>query len=250
MVSAKALQQNPRQLAQQIVDAFQQDPELLPPQIAGPGFVNFSFRPEVIVSTLEDLRRDPRLGLRPVAEPLKVLLDFSSPNVAKQMHVGHIRSSILGESLARVLKSLGHQVITDNHLGDWGTQFGMVILGYKRAGQAEELARDPFAHLESLYKSVQEESKTNEATLQEARHELLKLQQGDPENRALWQRFIDLSKVEIQTIYDRLGIHFDHTLGESFYNDMLAGVVSELMQKESPESEGAVAVFSDSAACR
>ncbi len=246
MVSAKALKLPPRDLAQKLVDAFQSDPELLAPVIAGPGFVNFTFKNEAMIASLTTLGRDERLGIRHVDKPLRVLLDFSSPNVAKQMHVGHIRSTILGETLSRILKSLGHRVVKDNHLGDWGTQFGMVILGYKRGGNESSLREDPFAHLESLYKAVQEETKTNEATLAQARLELLKLQQGDPENRKLWEIFIELSKKDIERIYERLDIRFDYTLGESFYNDLLPGVVREMKEKGiARESEGAVAVFSD-----
>ena len=246
MVSTKVLKLSPKELAQKLVDAFQTDPDLLPPAIAGPGFVNFTFKKEAILHALDTLSQDPHFGIRCVNQPQRILLDFSSPNVAKQMHVGHIRSTILGESLARILKSLGHHVVTDNHLGDWGTQFGMVLLGYKRAGNEEALKADPFAHLETLYKSVQEETKTNEAILIQARHELLKLQQGDPENRALWETFITLSKADIQRIYERLDIHFDYTLGESFYNNLLPLVVREMKEKGiARESEGAIAVFSD-----
>lgn len=246
MVSCKKLNLSPQDLAQQLVDAFQSDPDLLPATIAKPAFVNFSFTKEAIIQNLQRLTLDNKLGIRPVEKSQRILLDFSSPNVAKQMHVGHIRSTILGETLSRILKSLGHTVVKDNHLGDWGTQFGMVILGYKRAGNPQALQEDPFAHLESLYKAVQEETKTNESVLVQARLELLKLQQGDPENTALWEKFIQLSKIDIQRIYDRLDIQFDHTLGESFYNDMLAPVVKEMLEKGiARESEGAIAVFSD-----
>jgi arginyl-tRNA synthetase len=246
LVSAKPLKLPPRDLAQKMVEAFSNDPDLETPLIAGPGFINFTFKKEVIIQTVAVLSQDPTLGLRPVKKPKRILLDFSSPNVAKQMHVGHIRSTILGESLARILKSLGHDVVTDNHLGDWGTQFGMVILGYKRHGSEQALQSDPFAHLETLYKTIQEETKTNPDTLAQARAELLKLQQGDPENRALWKTFIEMSKLDIQKIYDRLDIHFDHTLGESFYHDLLGPVVAELQAKGIARvSEGAIAVFSD-----
>jgi arginyl-tRNA synthetase len=246
LASSKGLQRAPKDLAQQLVEAFQHDPDLLPPVIAGPGFVNFTFKEQAMLRSLQNLSQDQAYGIRHVDNPRRILLDFSSPNVAKQMHVGHIRSTILGETLSRILKSLGHSVVTDNHLGDWGTQFGMVILGYKRAGNEAALKADPFAHLESLYKAVQEETKTNESTLAQARQELLKLQQGDPENRALWETFINLSKLDIQRIYERLDIHFDTTLGESFYNDLLPGVVQSLKEKGiARQSEGAVAVFSD-----
>jgi arginyl-tRNA synthetase len=246
MICAKKLKTNPRDLAQKLVQAFQSDTDFLPPEIAGPGFVNFTSKKERILESVADLSLDSKLGIRLSEKPVRILLDFSSPNVAKQMHVGHIRSTILGETLSRILKSLGHNVTKDNHLGDWGTQFGMVILGYKRGGNPAALQADPFAHLEALYKAVQEETKTNESTLVQARQELLKLQRGDAENRALWETFIELSKKDIQTIYERLDVSFDHTLGESFYNDLLPVVVQEMKDKGiARESEGAVAIFSD-----
>ncbi|MDD5260602.1 MAG: arginine--tRNA ligase [Methylacidiphilales bacterium] len=246
LVAGKSLQANPREIATRLASCFEGRKEFQKVEIAGPGFVNFTFTPEAIANALSIMACDPKLSIPATGKPLAILLDFSSPNVAKEMHVGHIRSTVLGESLARILSALGHHVIRDNHLGDWGTQFGMVLLGYKRGGSEEALRSDPFGHLEALYKNVQEESKTNPETLNQARNELLKLQQGDPENRALWQKFIDLSKDAIARIYERLDVRFDHTLGESFYNDQLPLVVDELLKKGiARKSEGAVAVFSD-----
>ncbi|MCD6337985.1 MAG: arginine--tRNA ligase, partial [Verrucomicrobia bacterium] len=170
--------------------------------------------------------------------------DFSSPNVAKPMHVGHIRSTILGDSLARVFRLLGHRVVTDNHIGDWGTQFGKLLVGWKRLLDPDRLEADPMAELERLYRLVNEACEKDEKLLEEARSELVKLQRGDPENRAIWERMIALSLREFDKIYQRLDVRFDHVLGESFYNDRLQALVEELLRKGiARESEGAVAVF-------
>lgn len=246
MLFAKSLGVNPRAFAEQIVEKLGENDLYFKAEIAGPGFINFKVKPEAYAKQIAARLSDPRLGIDTVSHPQRIVFDFSGPNIAKEMHVGHIRSTILGESLSRVFRFIGHTVITDNHLGDWGTQFGMVILGYKRGGNEELLKTDPFGHLETLYKSVQEETKVNESTLQAARQELLKLQQGDTENRALWQKFIDLSLSAIDNIYARLHVKFDHTLGESSYNDALPGVIESLKQKGiAKSSEGAVVVFSD-----
>jgi arginyl-tRNA synthetase len=173
-----------------------------------------------------------------------VVVDFSSPNVAKPMHVGHIRSTILGDSLARMLRLLGHQVITDNHIGDWGTQFGMLLVGWKRALDRKALGNDPIAEMERLYKKVSAECKEHPATLELARQELVKLQRGDEENLHIWREMIALSQAQFDAIYGRLGVKFDHTLGESFYNSRLKPLVEELREKDIAwESEGAMAIF-------
>src|SRR6185436_3015132 len=170
--------------------------------------------------------------------------DFSSPNVAKLMHVGHIRSTILGDALARTLRLLGHRVITDNHIGDWGTQFGKLIVGWKKHLNREALQANALAELERLYKTVHAASEADPAVLDDARKELVKLQAGDAENVAIWKKMIELSQHQFDTIYARLGVQFDHTLGESFYNPRLAGIVEQLCQKGiAQESKGAIAVF-------
>jgi arginyl-tRNA synthetase len=171
-------------------------------------------------------------------------VDFSSPNVAKPMHVGHIRSTILGDSLARILRLLGHQVVTDNHIGDWGTQFGKLLVGWKNHLDRAALQRDPIGEMERLYKLVNSASETDPAVLEAARQELVKLQQGDEENLRIWREMIALSQVQFDTVYGRLGVKFDHTLGESFYNSRLGPLVQELGGKGiARESEGAIAVF-------
>ena len=175
-----------------------------------------------------------------------VVVDFSSPNVAKPMHVGHIRSTILGDSLARTLRLLGHRVVTDNHIGDWGTQFGKLLVGWKTQLDRAALEADPIGEMERLYKLVNAASEADPAVLEQARQELVKLQAGDAENLGIWQEMIKLSEAQFDTIYGRLGVKFDHTYGESFYNPRLKGVVQELRDKGiARESEGAIAVFSD-----
>jgi len=174
------------------------------------------------------------------------VIDFSSPNVAKPMHVGHIRSTILGDCLARTLRLLGHRVITDNHIGDWGTQFGKLLVGWKKHLDPAALKTDPISEMERLYKFVNAASETDEKILEAARQELVKLQSGDAENLKIWHEMIALSQKQFDTIYGRLGVKFDHSLGESFYNPRLKPLVDELVAKGiARESEGAIAIFFD-----
>jgi arginyl-tRNA synthetase len=175
------------------------------------------------------------------------VIDFSSPNIAKPMHVGHIRSTVLGDVLARVARYLGHHVITDNHLGDWGTQFGKVIYGWKHLLNPAELEKDPVAELVRIYREADNLAKSDAAVLEECRAELVKLQQGDSENQRIWQRCVDLSRDEFGKIYDLLGIRFDYQLGESFYNRELPGVVRKLRDHGVVEpSEGAIVYWDHS----
>jgi arginyl-tRNA synthetase len=180
------------------------------------------------------------------ARPRTVVLDFSAPNVAKPMHVGHIRSTGIGDALQRTLRLLGHEVKSDNHIGDWGTQFGKLLLGWKQILDRAALERDAITELERLYKVVNAECDANPARLEEAKAELVKLQAGDPENTAVWREMIALSQKQFEAIYGRLGVKFDCALGESFYNPWLGGVVNDLLQRGiARASEGAVGVFSD-----
>ena len=246
MVQGKALGRNPREVAAELAALLPEDEATLAPVIAGPGFLNFTLKPGYLNGALMTARAEGRLGVEPAAKPRTVVLDFSGPNIAKEMHVGHIRSTILGDALARINRFLGHRVITDNHLGDWGTQFGKILLGYKRHGNEAELAARPIEHLEALYQQIHEASKTDEAIQEEARKELLRLQQGDAESLKLWERFIAATKAELDKIYTRLEVRFDETLGESAYNDRLDAVVRKLEAKGiARRSEGAVVVFFD-----
>jgi arginyl-tRNA synthetase len=283
LVQAKIAKANPRDLAQQLADAIRLDGVADKPEIAGLGFLNLRLTPEYVAAQVEQRWADPRLGIAPVANSETIVIDYSGPNIAKEMHVGHLRSTILGDALARIHVFLGHQVIADNHLGDWGTSFGMILFGYKRDGDPEKLRQDPFGHLEAIYQQVQAEVKTEEHSLwnetfdkflaeeppgetqresakakadaavrtlstpinEAAKRELVLLQQGDAENHRIWEQFRTFSLAALEVIYQKLGVQFDHTLGESFYNDALPHVVSDLLKRfVARESEGAVAIFS------
>jgi len=215
LAEAKFRGEDPQVLAQKIIDQISPELSSVCDRIdkLGPGFINFRLKQTFVEDQITAVALDPRLGVPTAAQPKTVVIDFSSPNVAKPMHVGHVRSTIIGDCLARVLRFLGHKVITDNHLGDWGTQFGMLIIGWKRFRDDEALLRDAIGELERLYKYVN----AHEELRAEAKAELVKLQQGDPENQEIWRKIIDLSMREFNKTYQRLGVAFDHTLGESFY---------------------------------
>ena len=245
MQLAKPRRANPRQLATEIITRVQVDDLCETPEIAGAGFINFRLKPDTISAHLSALAADDRLGV-PLVGKRRLVVDFSSPNVAKPMHVGHIRSTILGDSLARIGRFLGHTVVADNHIGDWGTQFGMLCLAWKTLLDRPALDRDPIGELERIYKIQNERCKSDPAQLDAARAELVKLQSGDEENLGIWREMIRLSQVQFDTIYARLGIRFDITLGESFYNPWLKDIAADLVAKGiARESDGALCVFSD-----
>jgi arginyl-tRNA synthetase len=246
LVQAKLTQRNPRELAEELRAELDLDGIAEPAEIAGPGFLNFRLTTDYLNKQVMERWNDRRLGVSTVPHPETVVIDYSSPNIAKEMHVGHLRSTILGDALARIYLFIGHTVIADNHIGDWGTGFGMILLGYKREGSAEKLELDPFGHLEGIYRKIQDEAKTDDTVREGAKRELVLLQQGDAQNRALWEKFLHYSIAALEVMYQRLGVQFDHELGESFYNSMLPGVVKELVAKGiARPSEGAIAIFSD-----
>ena len=244
MVQAKAQKANPRQIAAQIIERLELADICAAPEIAGAGFINFRLKPEFVAQKTRALLDDAHLGVPQAAQPQKIILDFSSPNVAKPMHVGHIRSTILGDTLTRIARFLGHEVVTDNHVGDWGTQFGKVIYGWKHFRDDAALAASPIQELVRLYKQANALAESDAAVMTACREELVKLQGGDPENLAIWKRTVALSWQEFEAMYGLLGIHFDEHLGESFYNDALAPLVERLLGCGIAEvSEGAVCVF-------
>jgi arginyl-tRNA synthetase len=246
LVFGKTMKKNPVDLAQQLAEVVYVKDIAEKPEIAGPGFLNFRLKPEYLAAQITKRVDDVRLGVSTVAAPETVILDYSGPNIAKEMHVGHLRSTVLGDALARIYLFIGHKVIADNHIGDWGTGFGMILLGYKREGDADKLRIDPFGHLERIYQKVQAEAKTDETVREAAKRELVLLQQGDAKNLELWNQFRKFSSDALEVIYQRLGVQFDYTLGESFYNPMLPAVVADLLKRFiARESEGAVAIFSD-----
>ncbi|NOY28998.1 MAG: arginine--tRNA ligase [Planctomycetes bacterium] len=330
MPLGKRLGRPPREIAQELVDRLEVADLCEPPEIAGPGFINLRIRDDWLRDQLTQIVGDPnqgdpdRLGIVPTEEPKTYVLDFSSPNVAKPMHVGHIRSTVIGDALCRVLRQLGHRVISDNHIGDWGTQFGMIIYGYKHFADPQAIATDAVGELSRLYQRVNQlvdyhatrEQKTPaieqqivelaarleqmhdatelenpkdrkkadkrqrqsegqlvdlRATLDNLRNQMAAaendpelgpllsqhadigtavlaetaaLHAGDPTNQALWDQFLPACLASIDETYDRLHVTFDHSLGESFYHDRLAGVVEELVERDlARESEGAICVF-------
>jgi arginyl-tRNA synthetase len=266
MSLAKVRKLNPRQLATDTVARLDVSDVCEKVEIAGAGFLNFRLKNSVLAETLAAAARGEHLFFAKAAQPKTVVIDFSSPNVAKPMHVGHIRSTGIGDALQRALRLLGHTVISDNHIGDWGTQFGMLIVGWKRYVVEKDKAPSEIEMLVDIYRGIQAEIKSqldNYAPTQnphpgiqtlkpisqteiDSRLELVKLQAGDAENTAIWKEMIALSQKQFDTIYGRLGVKFDHALGESFYNPWLGEVVNGLLAKKiARESEGAVGVFSD-----
>ncbi len=319
MPLAKRLGRPAPELAREVADAVDLADLCEPPEVAGPGFINIRLRNEWIERAVESLVTDERLGHVPVTEPRTVVVDFSSPNVAKPMHVGHLRSTVIGDSLCRTLRFLGHRVIGDNHIGDWGTQFGMLIFGYKHFLDAEAYQKDPVNELARLYRLVHQLSSYHEAReelprlhrrreelvaeverveqdsklskkerskrlkplrkdleelnekirsaeavvrsveqsgelkrlaeqfpdiAEQARQETAKLHAGEPENRRLWEQFMPACLDALEKVYRRLHVSFDLTLGESFYQPMLADVVDQLLRRGiATESEGAICVF-------
>ncbi|MDP9005168.1 MAG: arginine--tRNA ligase [Verrucomicrobiota bacterium] len=244
LILAKQRGENPRAIAQKMLDSYDQWDLCEPPTIAGAGFINFTLRPATIAAKAAELLRDDRLGVEKTVSPKRIVIDFGSPNVAKPMHVGHIRSTVLGDALARIASFIGHEVIRDNHIGDWGTQFGMVIYGWKNLLDRAELGRDPIAELVRIYKETNEKATTDPKVREAVKEELVKLQAGDPENFSIWQETVDLSMKEFERAYRVLDIHYDIQRGESFYNDRLSAVVERLLKSGIAEiSEGAVCVF-------
>jgi arginyl-tRNA synthetase len=246
MSLAKARKMNPRQLATDVLAKLDVSVWCAKVEIAGAGFLNFHLKSAAISDALQSAARGEHLFFEKSTAPRTVVVDFSSPNVAKPMHVGHIRSTGIGDALQRLLRLLGHQVVTDNHIGDWGTQFGKLLLGWKQILDRSSLERDAISELERLYKIITAECDANPARLEAAKQELVKLQAGDAENLSIWKEMVRLSQAQFDTIYGRLGAKFDYALGESFYNPQLSGVVADLLARGiARESEGAVGVFSD-----
>lgn len=269
MVLAKQQKANPRQLAQQIIDQLEVADMCATPEIAGAGFINFRLKPEWLAQHFTAFLDDARLGV-PQPEKVKTLvIDFSSPNVAKPMHVGHIRSTFLGDALSRIAEFIGHKVVRDNHIGDWGTQFGMLLVGWKTILDQAALERDPIGEMERLYKTISgqktaqklgagavpesTEESDIEANIPSASEiekqisaELVKLQSGDEENLSIWRKMIELSQKQFDEVYSRLGVRFDVTLGESFYDPWLKEVTQELIDRGiATKSRGAWCVLSD-----
>ncbi len=237
---AKRAGKNPREVAQAVIDALPLPEVLEKVEIAGPGFINLTLSRSAIAAGVEALAADPKLSVAQVGAGEKVVIDYSSPNVAKPMHIGHIRSTVIGNAIDRILRALGYEVIADNHLGDWGTQFGILIMGYRHFLTEDERAHLTVELLERVYVQSYNATKEDPSWLDRCREELVRLQAGDAENLAVWQKFIEISLKEFGRIYDRLGVAFDLYRGESYYQPMLGPTVDLLKEKGlATQSEGA-----------
>src|SRR6059036_1332984 len=244
LVLGKERGENPRALAEKVIVRFDIGELCEPPTVAGVGFINFSLRADAIARKAGEVLRDERLGVARTKSTRRIVIDFGSPNVAKPMHVGHIRSTVLGDVLARIARFLGHEVIRDNHVGDWGTQFGMVIYGWKNLLDRQALQRNPLAEIVRIYKETNERAARDPEVREACRQELIKLQAGDKENLDIWNECVAFSMQDFERTYKLLDIHYDIQCGESFYHDRLPGVVERLLKGGIAEiSEGAVVVF-------
>ena len=244
LVLGKQRGENPRELAEKIVGQLKVGDLCEPPMIAGPGFINFTLRPGAVAEKTASLLGDERLGVVETKSPRRIVIDFGSPNVAKPMHVGHIRSTVLGDALARIATFLGQEVIRDNHIGDWGTQFGMVIYGWKNLLDQRALQQHPLAEIVRIYKETNALATSDPQIREACRQELVKLQAGDKENIDIWNECVAFSMQDFEHVYELLDIHYDIQCGESFYNDRLPDIVERLLKSGIAEiSEGAVVVF-------
>jgi arginyl-tRNA synthetase len=244
LVLGKQRAENPREVAEKIVGHLNVDDLCEPPVVAGLGFINFTLHPGAVAEKTASILGDERLGVAETQSPRRIVIDFGSPNVAKPMHVGHIRSTVLGDALARIATFLGHEVIRDNHIGDWGTQFGMVIYGWKNLLDQRALQRNPLAEIVRIYKETNALAASDPQVREACRQELVKLQAGDKENIDIWNECVAFSMQDFEHVYELLDIHYDIQCGESFYNDRLPGVVERLLKSGIAEiSEDAVVVF-------
>ncbi|RTE85909.1 MULTISPECIES: arginine--tRNA ligase [Gammaproteobacteria] len=248
LMLAKPAKQNPRALAEAIVAAIPENNLLSKCDIAGPGFINFTLDRAQLIGQLENAWQDSNLGVDVAEQGDTVVIDYSSPNLAKEMHVGHLRSTIIGDAVARVLELQGHKVVRQNHVGDWGTQFGMLLAHMEDEMQDQAEARLQLADLETFYKAAKKRFDEEEGFATRARNLVVKLQSGDPQCQELWQEFIHISLSHCQEVYDRLGVKLSQAdvMAESAYNDDLAPVVADLTEKGLlVEDEGAKCVFLD-----
>ena len=237
---AKKFGMKPRDAAAKV--AAEIDPSLKV-EIAGPGFLNLTVSAEWLAERLSLMDGEAKLAVPQNGAGKRIVIDYSSPNAAKQMHIGHIRSTVIGNAIDRIFRSLGYEVIADNHLGDWGTQFGILIMGYRECLTQEERDNLSVANLEKCYVLSAAKAKEDEEWKNSCRTELVKLQQGDEANLALWKKFIDISIAEFDRMYAKLGVKFDTYRGESFYNPMMPGIVEKLCAMGlAKESEGALIV--------
>ncbi|MCG7534499.1 arginine--tRNA ligase [Pseudoalteromonas sp. OOF1S-7] len=249
MGAAKALKTNPRELAQKIIDNLDVSDLAAKTEIAGPGFINIHLKPEFLAASLEAANQDAKLGVAEHAQAQNVVVDFSSPNLAKEMHVGHLRSTIIGDAVVRALEFRGDKVTRQNHVGDWGTQFGMLIAHLEdMLAQGIDLENVALADLETFYRDAKKRFDDEEGFSDKARDYVVKLQGGDAHCQKLWQLFIDTSVKHSEEVYKKLNVTLtrDDIMAESAYNDRLAGIIELLKEKNiAVEDQGAQVVFLD-----
>ncbi len=240
---AKRVGRPPRDIAVALAGALPADPAVAGAQVAGPGFVNLQLANEWLARDVGTRAADPRLGAAQPGAGRTVVIDYSAPNVAKRMHVGHLRSTIIGNALDRIHRFLGWRVVADNHLGDWGLQYGKLLVGWREWRDDEAFARDPIGELQRVYQLATERAESDPKFLDEARAETVLLQDGDPERLKMWQQFVDASLAEFAVLYDRMTIKFDTFYGESAFRHELKPLVEELVARGiAIESEGAIVV--------
>ncbi|MEI6218772.1 MAG: arginine--tRNA ligase, partial [bacterium] len=244
MAVAKLLKKPPRDIARAILDGTPLHESIERAEIAGPGFINLYIKCGWLEKRLEAMAREERLCVPDIGFGQTVVMDYGSPNMSKPLHIGHLRSPNIGSALDKMHRFLGFKVISDNHLGDWGTQFGITIMGYRTFGDRKAMEQSPMEELERVYVQSYERGEHDVDWKNQCRQELVKLQAGDPENVKLWNEFMQLSLRELDRMYRRLGVKYDLVRGESHYNDKLKSVVDLLVSKGlARESEGALVVF-------
>ncbi len=242
MVAAKQLKIQPRIAAEKIIDALQSD-AISRADIAGPGFINLFLHNSFLSSCVSSIG-DEGYEFDFLDRHGDVVIDYSSPNIAKRMHIGHLRSTVIGDSIKRIYNWLGYRTVADNHIGDWGTQYGKLIIAYRNWLDRAAYETSPVEELERIYVEFEKRSEANPQLIEDARREVKKLQDGDAENMRLWQEFIDVSMKEYGRMYDRLDITFDTHNGESFYHEMMPHIVDTLTEKKiAVEDQGALVVF-------
>ena len=243
MMNSKAIGKNPREIATTLVENFKENDLIEKLEIAGPGFINIHLKNNFLNNEVKKIDNE-KYDFSFLNVDETVIIDYSSPNIAKRMHIGHLRSTIIGDAIKRILDFIGFKTISDNHIGDWGTQFGKLIVAYNKWLDKEAYEADPIGELERIYVLFSDEAKKDPTLEDVARNELRKLQMGDEQNNKLWKEFIEISLKEYNKVYDRLGVKFDHYFGESFYNDMMPDVLEELKEKNiAREDQGALVVF-------
>jgi len=243
MMSSKLIAKNPREIANTIIENFEKNDIIEKLEVAGPGFINIFLKNSFLNEEIKKLENE-KYDFSFLNTGKTVIIDYSSPNIAKRMHIGHLRSTIIGDSIKRILNFLGFKTLADNHIGDWGTQFGKLIVAYKNWLDKKAYEEDPIGELERIYVLFSDKAKKDPALEDEAREELKKLQLGDEDNQKLWKEFIDISLKEYNKVYERLDVNFDYYYGESFYNDMMPSVLEELKKKNiAREDQGALVVF-------